>query len=272
MFHVKHLGFCLVYELKGNNRTKVINKEIRIKSGKMRAQIEKGLLELGVTVPDEEAIEKMDRFIHHLLEKNQVMNLTAITEPNQVVGLHLLDSAAMWNFIPEDAKTFIDVGTGAGFPGVPLKILKPELHVTLMDALEKRLTWLEEVTEELELDGIETLHGRGEELTHLEAYRESFDVATARAVADLRILAEIVLPFLKVGGRFLAMKSKDSILEMDLAEETIKVLGGAVTEVTDYKIPDMDVEHRVVVIEKIAPSPAEYPRRWAKIKNSPIAK
>lgn len=243
-----------------------------MKSDKMRAQIEKGLLELGVEVPDEDAISKMERFIDELLEKNQVMNLTAITEPKQVVGLHLLDSAAMCAFIPKEAKTFIDVGTGAGFPGVPLKILKPELNVTLMDALEKRLTWLEEVAEDLELDGIETLHGRGEELTHQEMYREKFDIATARAVADLRILAEIVLPFLKVGGRFLAMKSKTSDGEMELAEETIKVLGGVVTEVTDYKIPDMDVEHRVVVVEKVVPSPMEYPRRWAKIKNSPIGR
>lgn len=260
----------LVYEIKGNNRTEDITVNIGLMSDKMREQIEKGLAELGVTVASADVVVKMEQFIECLLEKNQVMNLTAIIEPKEVVGLHLLDSAAMLNFIPKEAKTLVDVGTGAGFPGVPLKILKSDLDVTLMDALEKRLNWLEEVSEELELEGIETLHGRGEELTHHEKYREVYDVATARAVADLRILAEIVLPFVKVGGYFLAMKSRDSVEEIELAEEVIKVLGGVVKEVTDYKIPHMDVEHRVVVIEKIASSPKKYPRRWAKIKNAPI--
>lgn len=236
----------------------------------MKEQIERGLLALGVTVPNQYTIEKMEQFIYSLLEKNKVMNLTAITEPHEVVARHLLDSAVVTKFIPKEAKTLIDVGTGAGFPGIPLKILLPDLNVTLMDALEKRLSWLDVIAQELDLDGIQTLHGRGEDLPHRVKYREVYDVATARAVADLSVLSEIVLPFVKVGGTFLAMKSRDTGEEIQIAEKTIQTLGGILTEVTDYTIPETEVGYRMVVIEKLSPTPEDFPRRWAKIKNSPI--
>lgn len=236
----------------------------------MKEQIERGLLKLGVSVPDHLATDKLERFILHLLEKNKVMNLTAITEVEQVVGLHLLDSAVLVNFIPNNAKTLIDVGTGAGFPGVPLKILLPDLEITLMDALQKRLSWLEEVGEELELENLKFLHGRGEDLPHRVKYREVYDIATARAVANLTLLSELVLPFVKVGGKFLAMKSRDTGGEIESARNAIDMLGGVITEVTDYKIPDMDVAHRIVMIDKVRESPEDYPRRWAKMKNTPL--
>lgn len=237
----------------------------------MRDQIERGLLKLGVRVPDPFAIDKLIQFVDTMLEQNKVMNLTAIKEPSQVVGLHLLDSAVVANFVPQGAKTLLDFGTGAGFPGIPLKILLPHLDVTLMDALEKRLHWLDVVSQELDLENIQTLHGRGEDLPHLGLYRERYDVVTSRAVAELRILTELALPFVKVDGTLLAMKSRDTGGEIQRAEETIKLMGGVITEVTDYQIPDMDVCYRMVVIDKVAPTPEDYPRRWKKIKSTPIS-
>lgn len=236
----------------------------------MEEQIRRGLEEVTGSGASEEIIGQMSQFIEGLLEKNKVMNLTAITQVDQVVGLHLLDSAALQNYLPTGAASLIDIGTGAGFPGIPLKILNPNLDVTLMDALQKRLDWLEEMGEELGLEGLYTLHGRGEELPHEVEHREAYEVATARAVADLRILSELVLPFVKVGGKFLAMKSCDSDQEIKEAEATIAVLGGAVSQIVDYDIPEMKVSHRLVVIDKIAPTPEKYPRRWAKIKKDEI--
>ncbi|MFI3253110.1 MAG: 16S rRNA (guanine(527)-N(7))-methyltransferase RsmG [Eubacteriales bacterium] len=235
----------------------------------MREEIKKGLEAMGID-PCEFAIEKLDDFVKNLLAQNQVMNLTAITEESQVLGLHLLDSAALLPFVPEKAKSLIDIGTGAGFPGVPLQILRPQLSVTLMDALEKRLKWLAVMAQELDLPNMSTLHGRGEDLPHKLRHREVYDVATARAVADLRILSEIALPFLKEGGTFLAMKSRDTGGEITMAIPTIRAMGGELMEVYDYDIPNMNVVHRIVVIEKVSPTPEDYPRRWAKIKNTPI--
>lgn len=215
-------------------------------------------------------LDQLEDFVQALLEKNKVMNLTAITDPEKVVGLHLLDSAVLLRYLPSEAKTLIDIGTGAGFPGVPLKILCPDLDVTLMDALQKRLDWLEETCADLGLEQIRTLHGRGEDLPHRVRYREVYDLATARAVADLRVLSEIALPFVKVGGHFIAMKSRDTGGEIQRAVPTIHAMGAVITLVTDYEIPGMNVGHRLVVMEKISETPEDYPRRWAKIKNTPI--
>ncbi len=233
----------------------------------LEKKIEEGLKELGL-FPPEHGVEKLALFVQALLEKNKVMNLTAITKLEDVVGLHLLDSANMLPFVPAEAVRLIDVGTGAGFPGIPLKILRPDLELTLMDSLEKRLHWLEIVAQELDLPGVKTLHGRGEDLPHKLKYREEFDVATARAVAEMRVVAEICLPFVKVGGRLLAMKSRDTGGEIEIAKPAIEQLGGVITLVEDYSIPGMDVVHRVVVVEKVAPTPEDFPRRWAKIQKT----
>lgn len=237
----------------------------------MTEQIQRGLEELGVKKFSDDLIGTMEVFLENLLLKNKVMNLTAITDPKEVVALHLLDSMTLIKFIPENTTSLIDIGSGAGFPGMPLKMFYPQMEVTLMDALEKRLFWLSQVAEELSLEGLQTLHGRGEELSHFPEYREQYQVATARAVADLRILAEISLPFVEVGGKFLAMKSVDSDAEIIQATSTIETLGGKVTEWQDVKLPETDVTHRIIVIDKVNPSPPLYPRRWAKIKKSPIS-
>lgn len=237
----------------------------------MNQQIKEGLEKLGLEQVEEVQVNKLREFLLEVLEKNQVMNLTAITDPKEAVGLHLLDSAFVTKFIPSDAENLIDVGTGAGFPAVPIKILRPSLEVTLMDALEKRLLWLEEQGEILKLENMFTLHGRGEELSHIPDYREVFDVATARAVADLSVLSEIVLPFVKVGGRFIAMKSAESTEEMEKAKGAIEILGGTIIQIQDYVIPQVEITHRLIVIEKKEPTPDKYPRRWAKIKNTPLS-
>ena len=236
----------------------------------MKQRIERGLAALGLTPPPA-AAGQLAEYGRLLLEQNQVMNLTAITDPDQVVDLHFLDSAALLT-IGEDFqnKTLIDVGTGAGFPGLPLKLLEPTLTVTLLDSLGKRVTWLEDVCKALSLNGVTCLHARGEEQAHQAGFRDSFDIAVSRAVASLEVLSELCLPYVKVGGRFLAMKSVDSADEVERAAHAIAKLGGRLLPRVDYEIPGAGVTHRVVVVEKVSPTPQGYPRRWARMQKSPL--
>lgn len=205
-----------------------------------------------------------------LLEKNQVMNLTAIIAPDQVARLHMLDCAALLGYADLKGKRLIDVGTGAGFPGMVLKIMEPSLELTLLDSLEKRLNWLAEVCTDLGLDGVRFVHARAEEQALDPAFREQFDFAAARAVASMNTLSEICLPYVKVGGQFLAMKSVDSGEEINQAACAVSKLGGRLEKRFDYTIPGTDVCHRVIPVTKIAASPPGYPRRWAKIQKSPL--
>ena len=229
--------------------------------------IQTGLAQLGQAgrVP-EHAAALLARYGELLVEKNRVMNLTAITQPRDVATLHMLDCAALLDCAGFEGKTLIDVGTGAGFPGVPLAALVPSLKVTLLDALNKRVDWLGETCKALGLDNARVIHGRAEEAGREPDLREAFDFAAARAVADLRVLAELCLPFVKVGGWFLAMKGTDCGAELEQALPTIQALGGRAAEPFDYTIPHTEVAHRVVRIEKIGPAPSQYPRRWAKIQ------
>lgn len=237
----------------------------------METLIASGLESLSLTsqIPPQ-AAQQLAQYGAMLLEKNQVMNLTAITEPDKVAQLHMLDCAALLNCADFEGKTLIDVGTGAGFPGLPLKILVPSLQVTLLDSLNKRVDWLNEVAQSLSLSHLSAIHARAEEQALVKGYRDAFDFATARAVAELRLLCELCLPYVKVGGYFLAMKSTDSQQELDDAQHCIKLLGGRVEEVIDYTIPQTDVIHRVIKIRKVAPTLKGYPRRWAKIQKQPL--
>ena len=237
----------------------------------MEALIRTGLAQLGQAgrVP-EDAPALLARYGALLLEKNRVMNLTAITQPQDVATLHMLDCAALLDCARFEGRTLIDVGTGAGFPGLPLKILAPTLEVTLLDSLSKRVDWLSQTIGALGLEGIRAVHGRAEEAGRDPAFRERFDFAAARAVADLRLLCELCLPFLKVGGRFLAMKGTDCGDEVDKALPAIQVLGGRLEGRIDRLIPHTDVTHRVVLVEKISPTPEKYPRRWAKMQKAPL--
>ena len=237
----------------------------------MEQIISAGLEELNLSgkIP-ETAPARLAKYGQLLLEKNQVMNLTAIREPEGAARLHFLDCATLLNYCDFQGKTLIDVGTGAGFPGLALKIMVPTLDVTLLDSLNKRLDWLDEVSTALELEGVRTLHARAEEQALVKGYRDSFDFAAARAVADLRVLCELCLPYVKVGGQFLAMKSANSTQELEQAAHAVKLLGGRVADIKDYTVPGTEVTHRLIIIEKLAPTLKGYPRRWAKIQKEPL--
>jgi 16S rRNA (guanine527-N7)-methyltransferase len=231
----------------------------------MNAIVTAGLADLGLPVS---AAPRLVDFAHRLLEKNQVMNLTAITDPADVARRHLLDCACLLTITDFRGKRVVDVGTGAGFPGMPLRILEPDMELTLLDSLGKRITWLEEVCREMALPGVTCVHARAED--YARTHREQFDLAVSRAVAALNVLSELVLPLVSVGGRFLAMKATDSDEEIRSARSAISQLGGAVERIVDYTIPGTDIPRRVVVIRKEKPTPAAFPRAFARIKKAPL--
>ena len=233
----------------------------------MQARIASGLTALGLTPPDG-AAARLAEYGRLLLEQNQVMNLTAITEPDQVADLHFLDSAALLTLTDFKGKSVVDVGTGAGFPGMPLKILEPTIRMTLLDSLGKRITFLQEVCDNLKLTDVACVHARAEEFA--AEHRGQFDFATSRAVANLSVLCELCLPLVKTGGYFLAMKSVDSDAELKDAERAIRTLCGRVERSADYRIPGTEVIHRVIFIKKEAETPKKYPRAFAKIKKNPL--
>lgn len=207
------------------------------------------------------------RFGEALIEKNKVMNLTAITEPREVARLHFLDCMALLKLEKFAGKTVVDVGCGAGFPGVPLKIAEPNIQLTLLDSLKKRIDWLSEVLPELGVEA-ECIAARAEEFA--EDHRESYDIAVSRAVARLNMLSELCLPLVKVGGAFISMKAVDSDEELSQAARGIGMLGGKIEKIWDYTVPGTETVHRAVVIRKVKKTPGQYPRRFAKIKQSPL--
>ena len=220
-----------------------------------------------LALPTDAAVPLM-AFSARLLETNKVMNLTAITAPEDVARLHLLDCAALLHMADFRGKRVVDVGTGAGFPGMPLRILEPDFDLTLLDSLGKRIAFLQRVCDEMGLQRVTCVHARAEEFA--AKHREQYDIATSRAVAALNVLCELTLPLVKVGGRFLAMKAVDSDDEIRTAKSAVAQLGGKVEDIRDYTIPGTDITHRVVVIGKVKPTPAAFPRAFAKIKKAPL--
>ena len=231
----------------------------------MEHLLHEGLTTLGLSTA---GIPSLLRYADMLVEKNKVMNLTAITDPADIATLHFLDCAALLPLADWADKSVADIGTGAGFPGMPLRILEPSIRLTLLDSLNKRIDFLKEVCEDLGLDDVNCIHGRAEEFA--ATHRESYDIVTSRAVANLQMLCELCLPLVKEGGYFLSMKSVDSDQELKLAYTAIKTLGGQVEQVKDYTIPGTDVSHRLIFIKKVAPTPKKYPRAFAKIKKAPL--
>lgn len=230
----------------------------------MKETLLAGLPALDLTLTEQQS-DRLCRFGQLLLEKNQVMNLTAITEPQAVAQLHFLDCLALLHAADFKHRKVIDVGCGAGFPGVPLAIGEPTMDLTLLDSLGKRMSWLAEILPELGVQA-DCVTARAEE--HVLTCREQFDIATSRAVARLNVLCELCLPFVKVGGVFVAMKGLEAETETLEASSAIAQLGGKVTKLYEY--PVAGTVHRAVVIEKVKPTPARFPRRYNKIKQQPL--
>ena len=223
-----------------------------------------GLPELGLELTEKTA-EKLCQFGEAVVKQNEVMNLTAITEPSQVAKLHLLDSLTVAKTVDLKGKRVIDVGCGAGFPGVSVQIACPEAKVTLLDSLGKRMAWLEQILPQLGVNA-QCVTARAEE--YAAKHRESYDYATSRAVARLNILLELTAPFVKVGGAVLAMKGAAAREELEEAKNAIANLGLKLETVADY--PMDGTAHTVLVLRKVKPTPPQYPRRFAKIKQSPL--
>ena len=230
----------------------------------MESTLREGLPQLGLELNDDK-IQTLCRFGEAVVEQNKVMNLTAITEPDQVAKLHLLDSISLLTLMDLKGKKVVDVGCGAGFPGVPVKIACPEADLTLLDSLGKRMHRLEEVLPTLGVEA-KCVTARAEEA--VTSCRESYDVATSRAVARLNILLELTAPYVKVGGNVLAMKGTAAMEELEEAKKAIKILGLKLVKVAEFPVDG--TAHTVIVLKKIAPTPAKYPRRFAKIKQAPL--
>lgn len=218
-----------------------------------------------------EQIEEYNIYYHLLVEWNDKMNLTAITEPNAVAIKHMIDSISCWDKdIFKTGVKLIDVGTGAGFPGLPLKIWQKDLNVTLLDSLNKRVKFLATVVENLHLENIEVIHSRAEEGARQKRYRECYDIAVSRAVARLSVLSEYCLPFVKVGGYFVALKGAQYLEEIEEAKCAIQTLGGEIEKVIPIKLPELEDRRAVVYIKKIKTTPKVYPRKAGTPEKNPL--
>ena len=230
--------------------------------------MKENLKELNIELSDLQ-LEQFYNYMNILLEWNKFMNLTGITEPKEVITKHFIDSLTVLDKVDKNASV-IDVGTGAGFPGIPIKIAFPETRVVLLDSLNKRIKFLNEVIEKLKLKDIETIHGRAEEYGRNKNYREKYDIAIARAVAPLNILLEYLMPFAKVKGKCLCMKGSSSEEEIENSKNAIKVLGGELIKTKEFYIPNTDMKRRIVQVNKISETNNKYPRKSGIPSKEPI--
>lgn len=219
---------------------------------------------------DKKQIEQFYQYMQILLEWNEKINLTAITKPEEIILKHFIDSITIAKYIQKNAK-IVDVGTGAGFPGMPLKIIREDIEVTLLDSLNKRIYFLEEVIKQLKLKEIEAIHARVEEFGKNEKYRETFDYATSRAVANLATLSEYVVPLVKMKGMCLCMKGANVKEEIGESQKAITILGGKIEKIEEFHLPESDIKRHIVLIRKIKPTPSKYPRKPGTPSKEPIA-
>ena len=235
-----------------------------------KEELQKAAAEYGINLTETQ-IAQYNRYFELLIEWNEKINLTAITAPKDVAIKHIIDSITAYDAaLFQAGTTVIDVGTGAGFPGLPLKIFCPEIKLTLMDSLNKRIKFLQTVVEELGLKDVECVHARAEEGARNKKYRESFDIAVSRAVARLPVLCEYCLPFVKKGGHFIALKGMQYNDEAEEAVKAIKVMGGSRTEIRPVKLPEIDDKRAVIIINKTMPTPKTYPRKAGTPTKNPI--
>ena len=232
------------------------------------SELSKYLKEINVEADDKQ-LEEFYKYMNLLLEWNEKINLTAITEPNEIILKHFVDCGTILKMLDNNSK-IIDLGTGAGFPGIPLKILNKELDITLMDSLNKRIIFLDEVIKNLKLDKIKTVHSRAEDLARIKEYRERYDIVLSRAVANLPVLLEYTLPFLKKGGRCICMKGPNIDEEIKNAQKALKVLGGEIEKIDTIVLPNSDITRNIITIKKIAQTPKQYPRKAGKPSKEPI--
>ncbi len=219
---------------------------------------------------NEKTAEDFYKYYLLLTEWNEKINLTAITEEDEVAVKHFLDSLKAAEGVIEDGISVIDVGTGAGFPGLPVKIANPNIKLTLVDSLNKRINFLNEVISSLELDNVHTIHSRAEELGQNKDHREKYDLCVSRAVANLTTLCELCLPFVKVGGSFVSLKGPKATEEVADAKRAIELLGGELVKIQSYDLSDTDLNHNIVIIKKISHTPTKYPRSAPKPSKEPL--
>lgn len=229
----------------------------------------KGFTKYGVQLTEKQ-ITCFELYHKMLIEWNEKVNLTAIIDEREVVIKHFIDSISIVPFLPENALNIIDVGTGAGFPGIPLKIVKNDLNVTLLDSLEKRVRFLDSVINEIGISDIKAIHGRAEDLGKDKAHREIYDVGTARAVASLSVLCEYILPFVRVGGYFIAMKGSTVENEISDSRAALDILGGEIEHVANFILPFEKNERNIILIKKIRQTSTKYPRKSGKPTKSPL--
>ena len=218
---------------------------------------------------NDEVLNKFFVYMTNLLEWNEKINLTAITEEDDIILKHFIDSLTILEYIPEKSNV-IDVGTGAGFPGIPLKIVREDINMTLMDSLNKRITFLNEIINKLGLKKINAIHSRAEELAKMPEHREKYDIAVSRAVANLSPLSEYMIPFVKVGGKCICMKGSNIEEELKTAKNAIKELGGEVEKVINFKLPDSDNERNIIIIKKVRNTKSKYPRKAGMPSKEPL--
>lgn len=216
-----------------------------------------------------EKIEKFYNYMNLLIEWNKKINLTAIIEPKEIILKHFIDSLTILKYIKNN-ETIIDVGTGAGFPGIPLKIVRDDLKITLADSLNKRINFLNEVISKLDLKNIDAIHTRAEELGKNKKYREKFDIATSRAVANMSTLSEYLIPFIKVEGRCICMKSSDIDIELENAKNAIKILGCKIESEDKFNLPNSDLGRSIIVLRKVKNTPSKFPRKAGTPAKEPI--
>ncbi len=223
---------------------------------------------INVDITDKQAI-KFYEYMNVLLEWNEKINLTAITNPKDVIIKHFIDSITIEKYLPKDA-SIIDIGTGAGFPGIPVKIIRDDLSITLMDSLNKRINFLNEVIDKIDLQSIKAVHSRAEELAKNKQFREKYDVATSRAVAPLNVLLEYMLPFVKVGGYCICMKGSNIDEEVKNAKGALKILKGEIEEVQSFNLPESDYGRNIIIVKKLDNTPNAYPRKAGTPSKEPL--
>lgn len=235
---------------------------------KFKELMKENLTELKIELSDEQ-LEQFYDYMNVLIEWNKFMNLTGITEPEEVITKHFIDSLTVLDKVDKNASV-IDVGTGAGFPGIPIKIAFPETKVVLLDSLNKRIKFLNEVIKKLKLKEIETIHGRAEEYGRNKNHREKYDIAIARAVAPLNVLLEYLMPFVKVSGKCLCMKGSSSEEEIKNSKNAVKILGGNLIKTEEFCIPNTDMKRKIVQVNKISEINNKYPRKSGTPSKEPL--